>query len=163
MDRGKAHLAVIALGSNLGDRRGHLEAALAAMDALPGARVVARSSFHETDPVGPPGQGAYLNSAAILSTGLEPLELMRALLEIERGRGRVREPGSRWGPRTLDLDLLLYDDEVIHLPGLDVPHPRMHERRFVLAPLAEIGPSLQVPGRGTVAELLRAVGPGREL
>ncbi|MEO0054140.1 MAG: hypothetical protein RLZZ50_87, partial [Verrucomicrobiota bacterium] len=97
-------IAYVALGSNLGDRRGHLEAAFAALDRLPGTRLLARSGLYETAPVGPPGQQDYLNAAAELSTALEPLELLEALLSIEQARGRVRR--ERWGPRTLDLDLL---------------------------------------------------------
>jgi len=114
--------------------------------------VVARSSPWETAPVGGPPQGEYLNAAVLLHTVLGPRPLLDGCLEIERAAGRVRR--ERWGPRVLDLDLLLYGDAVIEAPGLRVPHPRMHERRFVLAPLAEVWPDAVVPGRGTVAELL---------
>jgi len=151
------HTAAVALGSNLGDRLAHFDAAFAAMDAMPGTWLVARSLCHETEPVGPPGQGMYLNAAAVLHTTLDPRPLLDALLRIERAQGRDRSAAERWGPRTLDLDLLLYDERVIDEPGLTLPHPRLHERLFVLEPLAEIAPGLSVPGTGaTVAELFRS-------
>lgn len=141
-------MAAIAMGSNLGDRRAHLDAACAALRALPRTAVRAVSAYVETEPVGPPGQGLYLNAAALLDTALAPRPLLLALLEIERSRGRRREDAPRWGPRTLDLDLLLYADLVLDEPGLTVPHPRMHERRFVLGPLAELAPDIVVPLHG---------------
>jgi len=148
-------LAGIGLGSNLGDRQEHLDAGVRAIAALPGVRLVAVSPFIETDPVGPAGQGAYLNGAATIETTLGARALLDALLEIERTRGRERASEHRWGPRTLDLDLLLFGDAVIDEPGLRVPHPRMHERAFVLEPLAAIAPELDVPGFGRpVAALL---------
>jgi 2-amino-4-hydroxy-6-hydroxymethyldihydropteridine diphosphokinase len=147
-------LAHIGLGSNLGDRRATLEGAIIALDATPGVRVLRTSSFHETEPVGgPPGQGPYLNAAASLETTLEPFDLLLALQSIEDRFGRVRT--VRWGERTLDLDLLLFGDRVIEVPGLTVPHPRLAERRFVLAPLAEIAPRAVEPRSGrTTSELL---------
>jgi 2-amino-4-hydroxy-6-hydroxymethyldihydropteridine diphosphokinase len=128
--------ALIALGSNLGDREAHLRFAVERLGALGAVRAV--SSFHETEPVGYAAQGRFLNAAVVLETGLEPPALMRDLLAIEAERGRERR--IRNGPRTLDLDLLMYGDLVMDAPGLTLPHPRMHERLFVLAPLAEIAP-----------------------
>ena len=113
-------------------------------------------SFRETDPVGVVDQPLFLNGAAALDTELSPRELLEALLSIERRLGRVRD-GTRWGPRTIDLDLLLYGDEVVDEPGLRVPHPRLHERRFALEPLAELNPELVVPGAGRVSDLLAAL------
>ncbi len=141
--------AYIGLGSNLGDREAALRDAL---DLLGGA-VVAVSSFRETDPVGYLDQPRFLNAAAELDTALEPRALLECLLAIELELGRTRE-GPRFGPRTIDLDLLLYDDEVIDEPGLVVPHPRLAERRFVLEPLAELDPDLVAPGLGRVTDLL---------
>jgi 2-amino-4-hydroxy-6-hydroxymethyldihydropteridine diphosphokinase len=140
-------LAYIGLGSNLGDREATIEAALA---GLPG--VVGVSRLRETDPVGRVDQPPFLNGVARLETELAPRELLDTLLALERGLGRERH--ERWGPRTIDLDLLLYGTEVVDEPGLTVPHPRLHERRFVLEPLAELDPALVVPGRGRVDELL---------
>jgi len=141
--------AYIGLGSNLGDRGAALQSAL---DLL-GDDVVAASSLRETDPVGYLDQPRFLNAAAALETGLEPRALLDRLLEVERELGRTRD-GPRFGPRTIDLDLLLYADRVIDEPGLVVPHPRLAERRFVLEPLAELDPDLVVPGLGRVSDLL---------
>jgi 2-amino-4-hydroxy-6-hydroxymethyldihydropteridine diphosphokinase len=149
-------LALIGLGSNLGDRKARLDAAVAALAEAPGIVLQAVSRYHETAPVGgPAGQGDYLNAAAAVETALEPLELLHVLQEIERRAGRVRT--VHWGPRTLDLDLLLFGDRVIATDALQVPHPRMAERLFVLAPLAEIAPGAVDPVTGrTIAELLAA-------
>lgn len=141
-------LAYVALGSNVGDRAAHLVAARAAMAALPGTTVVATSRVVETAPVGPPGQGPYLNAVDVLRTTLSPRALLSSLLDIERTRGRDRARELRHGPRTLDLDLLGFGDAVpggtarIDAPGLQVPHPRMHERDFVLVPLSDVAPEL---------------------
>ena len=115
--------------------------------------VVAVSAFRETDPVGYADQPSFLNAAAALDTTLSPRDLLELLLAVERELGRTRE-GPRFGPRTIDLDLLLHGDSVIDEPGLTVPHPRLHERRFALEPLAELDPALVVPGRGPVSALL---------
>jgi len=140
-------IAYVGLGSNLGDREATLRAAIA---ALPG--VVAVSELRETDPVGVTEQPAFLNGAVALETDLSPRELLETLLAVERELGRQRR--ERWGPRTIDLDLLVYGSETVDEPGLTVPHPRLHERRFALEPLAEIAPRLVIPGRGRVKDLL---------
>jgi 2-amino-4-hydroxy-6-hydroxymethyldihydropteridine diphosphokinase len=147
-------LALIGLGSNLGDRKATLDAAVAALAQTPDCTLRGVSSSHETKPVGgPEGQGAFLNAAAAVETTLEPLDLLRALHDIEGRLGRVRT--LRWGERTLDLDLLLFGDTVCETPELRLPHPRMALRRFVLAPLAEIAPEAVDPLTGrTVAALL---------
>ena len=139
--------AYVGLGANLGDREATI---LAALDALPG--VVGVSELRETEPVGVVDQPPFLNGAAALETELAPRELLDTLLAVERELGRERR--ERWGPRTIDLDLLLYGASRIAEPGLTVPHPRLHERRFALEPLHELDKTLVVPGRGTVAELL---------
>lgn len=153
--------AAIALGSNLGDRDAILDSAVAAIRALPGTEVLAVSRWIETDPVGPGEQGRYLNGAAVLETTLTPRDLLDRLLAIERAHGRDRSRETRWGPRRLDLDLLVYGQEIIDEEGLAVPHPRLHERRFVLDPLCEILPEWRHPVLGrTVAELRKAIARG---
>ena len=145
--------AYVGLGANLGDREATLRRALELLGATPGVDVVAFSSFRETDPVGYLDQPRFVNAAAAVETDLPPSELLDALLAVERGLGRTRD-GPRFGPRTIDLDLLVYGDESLDGPGLVVPHPRLHERRFVLEPLAEIASGLVVPGLGPVERLL---------
>jgi 2-amino-4-hydroxy-6-hydroxymethyldihydropteridine diphosphokinase len=145
--------AFVGVGANLGDRKRTIREALGLLDADPRIEVVAVSSLRETDPVGYLDQPPFLNGAAELRTELEPHELLDALLAVERQLGRMRD-GPRFGPRTIDLDLLLYGDDVVDGPGLTVPHPRLHERRFALEPLAELEPDLVVPGRGPVTALL---------
>ena len=147
--------AFVSLGSNLGDRDAHLRLALAALASTPGVEVVAVSSWYETDPVGPGPQGPYLNAAARLRTTLGPRALLERLLQIEAATGRTRGP-ERNAPRTLDLDLLLHGERRIEEPGLDVPHPRLHERAFVLEPLAEIAGSRVHPRLGVTIAVLAA-------
>ncbi len=148
--------AYVGLGANLGDRERTLLEAVTALADDDGVEVVAVSTLRETEPVGVGEQPLYLNGAAELETTLTARELLDRLLAVEQRFGRVRVPGEH-APRTLDLDLLLYGDEVIDEPGVTVPHPRLHERRFVLEPLAELAPGLVVPGRGDVESLLRGV------
>ena len=148
--------AYVGLGANLGEREATIRAAVEALAAEEGVEVVAVSSLRETEPVGVGEQPPFLNGAAALDTTLSARDLLDRLLEIEQRFGRVRIPGEH-GPRTLDLDLLLYGEETIDEPGLTVPHPRLHKRRFVLEPLAEVAPGLLVPGRGSVESLLAGV------
>jgi 2-amino-4-hydroxy-6-hydroxymethyldihydropteridine diphosphokinase len=146
--------AYVALGSNLGDREGTLRAALEALAAEPGIDVVAVSPFYDTEPVGYLDQPRFLNGAAAIDTELPAGELLQRLLAVELRFGRRREGVPAQGPRTLDLDLLLYGEAEIDEPGLRIPHPRLHERRFVLEPLADLDPALEVPGKGQVQEIL---------
>lgn len=144
----------VGLGANLDDPRGSIERALELLRAEPGVDVVAVSTLRETEPVGYEDQPRFLNGAAELRTTLTARELLGRLLAIERRLGRVRGSGPRFGPRTIDLDLLLHGDEVVDESGLQLPHPRLHERRFALEPLAELDPALEIPGRGSVQALL---------
>jgi len=145
-------LAAVGIGTNLGDRAAVVRFAVDRLRRLGNVRA---SGVYETEPVGPIGQGRYLNAAAVLETGLGARALLGALLEIEREAGRDRRVEARWGPRVLDLDLLLFGDAVIDEAGLVVPHARMHERRFVLEPLSEVGGELVHPVLGeTVGVLL---------
>lgn len=139
-------LAVVGPGSNLGDREATLRGAVLRLGRLAATRLVRVSSLCETAPVGPVPQGPFLNGAALLETRLEPRRLLDALLEIERAFGRVRE--VRWGPRTLDLDLLLFGDAVLDEPGLSVPHPELLVRAFALSPLLEVWPDAIDPRTG---------------
>ena len=147
--------AYVALGANLGDPAATLRAAFGALANLPESRVVRCSSLYRTAPVGNIQQPEFINAVAKLETTLAPESLLDALLEIETRFGRLR--AEKNGPRTLDLDLLLYNNQQMDLPRLSLPHPRLHLRAFVLYPLAEIAPELQLPGRGSLAAWLPAV------
>lgn len=137
--------AYVGLGSNLGEREATLRRAVEALGATEGIEVVAVSSFRETDPIGVPDQPRFVNGAAALETTMSARELLERLLEVERTLGRDRSAEVRWGPRTVDLDLLLYGEESIDEPGLEVPHPRLTQRVFVLEPLLELEPELRLP------------------
>jgi len=153
------HRAYIGLGSNLADPRGQIEAALGELAGLPRTHLLRRSRLYRSLPWGKLDQPEFVNAAAALETQLSPRELLDSLLAIERRAGRQRD-ATRWGPRVLDLDLLAYDNEVIEESGLRVPHPHLHERAFVLLPLAEIAPDLVVPGHGRIADLLLHIDAG---
>jgi len=156
-------VAYLALGSNLGDRAGTIQSAIGQLAAVPGIEVLKVSSVHETEPIGLPGQNRYMNAAVMVRTCLPPRELLRRCLEVEMAHGRRRIDHERWGPRTLDIDVLLYGNQVIYdlgPPRLRVPHPRMAQRLFVLNPLAEIAgdvihPTLKASMR-TLGDALRA-------
>jgi 2-amino-4-hydroxy-6-hydroxymethyldihydropteridine diphosphokinase len=148
--------AYVGVGANLGDRERTIREAVDTLGAETGIEVVAVSTLRETEPVGVGEQPRFLNGVVALDTTLGARELLDLLLAVEQRFGRVRVPGEH-GPRTLDLDLLLYGEQEIDEPGLTVPHPRLHERRFVLEPLAELSPGLVVPGRGSVESLLTGV------
>src|SRR5688572_15585099 len=150
-----AYVAYVALGSNLNNPQRMVHAGFEALARLPDTQVLTRSSLYRSAPVGYADQPDFINAVAALRTALNPRVLLDALLAIEHVQGRVREfPNA---PRTLDLDLLLYGERVIHEPGLSVPHPRMHQRAFVLLPLAEIASGVIVPGVGRVSELLASI------
>jgi len=148
--------AYVGVGANLGDRGATIQRALELLGSTPGLEVLEVSSLRETDPVGFEDQPPFLNGAVAVATALSPRELLDVLLESERKLGRTRE-GPRFGPRTIDLDMLVYGDVELDEPGLTLPHPRLHERRFALEPLAELAPGLVVPGRGRIEELLRGL------
>jgi 2-amino-4-hydroxy-6-hydroxymethyldihydropteridine diphosphokinase len=148
--------AYIGLGSNLGDSQQHVRDAVEALGRLPGTRVLARSRLYRTPPWGVLDQPPFVNAVAAVETSLEPRPLLDALLRIERDFGRIRD-GSRWGPRILDMDLLLHDDNVLSDPDLTLPHPHIGQRAFVLLPLADLAPDLDIPGQGRVADLLAAI------
>ena len=156
-------VAHVGLGSNLADPHAQVVSALAALARLPRSRLLRRSRLYASAPWGVADQPEFVNAVAALETALPARALMQALLAIERAAGRVRDD-TRWGPRILDLDLLLYGDAVIDEPGLHVPHPHLHERAFVLLPLAEVAPDLVLPGHGAVAALaVRAGSAGLRL
>jgi len=146
----------VGLGSNLADPRAQVERASRALAALPQTRLVQRSRLYRSAPWGRADQPEFVNAVVALQTELTPRELLEALLKIERAAGRARD-ATRWGPRVLDLDILLFGDRLIDEPGLHVPHPHLHERAFVLLPLAEIAPDLIVPGHGRVDDLARRI------
>jgi 2-amino-4-hydroxy-6-hydroxymethyldihydropteridine diphosphokinase len=147
-------IAFVALGSNLDAPREQVARGVLALGAMPQTRLLARSSLYRTAPVGFLEQPDFINAVVMMETALAPHALLDGLLAIERRHGRVREFQN--APRTLDLDVLLYGDLVLHERGLTLPHPRMHERAFVLLPLAEIAPDTVIPGQGRVADLLPA-------
>ena len=149
--------AFVGLGGNLGDVETTLVDALWAIDGLPQTSIRAQSALYRSKPWGRGDQPDFLNGAVELQTRMTPRVLLEHLLAIEERFGRVRAKEDRWGPRTLDLDLLVFGEEVIAEPGLRVPHPRLHERAFVLVPLAEIAPSLHIVGQGKVSDLLARV------
>lgn len=146
--------AYIGLGANLGDREETIRRAVERLRGEQGIEIVGISSLRETEPVGYADQPRFLNGALAVDTDLSPRDLLARLLAVERELGRVREAGLRYGPRTIDLDLLLYGDRVVNEPGLTVPHPRLEERRFVLEPLYELDPGLRLPDGRAVRELL---------
>ena len=148
--------AYVALGSNLGDSRQHLLDAIKALAALPHTEVTAGSRIYRTPPWGVTDQPDFLNAVVALETALEPHDLLGALLAIERAAGRQRN-GERWGPRTLDLDLLHVADRTVNDERLTLPHPHIADRAFVLLPLYDVAPDLEIPGQGRVADLLRGV------
>lgn len=151
--------AFLGLGSNLGDRRALLDGACDHIIRLPDTRLIARSPIYETPPMGPQDQGAYLNMAVQLATKLDPTALLTQLQQIETGLGRAMvDARQHWGPREIDIDLLLFDDAVIDQPGLTVPHPGIADRWFVLRPLADLAPEFKHPTLGrTIAELLAGI------
>ncbi len=150
--------AYIGIGSNLNDPAAQVRQALQALAELPASQLIACSPLYRTAPVGgPPDQPDYLNAVAALDTALNPDELLTALQAIETQQGRVRT--VRWGPRTLDLDMLLYGSMRCHHPRLTLPHPRLQERTFVLYPLYDIAPDLTIPGLGSLTKLLRNCPP----
>ena len=162
-DPGAPAAVVIALGSNLGDRLAHLQAAVDALAAVPGLSVTAVSPVYRTDPVGGPDQPDYLNAVLLAGTTLPPARVLAAAHAAEAARQRTRE--VRWGPRTLDVDIISYGTVVSDDPELTLPHPRAHERAFVLVPWHDVDPAAELPGHGPVADLIagltRPAGPGR--
>ena len=148
-------LAYVGIGANLGPREETLRRAVDLLGRADGVEVVGVSELRETDPVGVVDQPPFVKGAGSVETTLSPRVRLDLLREVERSLGRVR--AERWGPRVVDLDLLVYGIEVLDEPGLHVPHPRLHERRFALEPLAEMNPDLEIPGRGTVSALLEGL------
>ena len=148
--------AYVGLGANVGPREETLRQAVELLATEDGVEVVGVSTLRETDPVGVVDQPRFLNGAVAVETTLSARELLDVLLRVERTLGRVRD-GTRWGPRTIDLDLLVFADEVVDEPGLRVPHPRLQERGFALEPLAELDPGLVIPGAGRVLDVLSAL------
>ncbi|KIP85923.1 MULTISPECIES: 2-amino-4-hydroxy-6-hydroxymethyldihydropteridine diphosphokinase [unclassified Stenotrophomonas] len=149
--------AWIGLGANLGDAASTVSAAIEALDGLAGTELTRASLLYASPAWGNPDQPPFVNAVACVQTDLPPLALLDALLALETGFGRVRDPAVHWGPRLLDLDLLLYGDQVIDLPRLQVPHPYLHQRAFVLVPLAEVAPDLVIPGQGRVRDAVMQV------
>lgn len=152
-------IVYIGLGSNLDEPLARVRRAIASIRQLPHTVLLASSSCYRSNPVGPPGQPDYINAVVKVESGLDPLQLLAGLKEIENGQGRVR--AERWGPRTLDLDLLLYNDLAMVTTVLTLPHAEMHKRGFVLYPLHELEPDLVIPGRGAVRDLIRDLDPAQ--
>lgn len=153
-------IAFVGLGGNLGDAAATLREALRALDALPLTRLLRASRLYQTPAWGVEDQPPFTNAVAMLETGLDPRALLDALLDIERAHGRERTAGTRWGPRTLDLDLLLHGDAGIDEPGLHLPHPQLHRRAFALLPLVEIAPDAAIPGIGLARDVLARMDVG---
>jgi 2-amino-4-hydroxy-6-hydroxymethyldihydropteridine diphosphokinase len=151
-----AATAFVGLGSNIDDPRAQVARAIRELDAIAGCELVGASRLYQSPPMGPPDQPDFVNAVARVRTTMPPRALLDALLELERRHGRVRG-GAHWGPRALDLDLLLYDDLVLDEAGLDLPHPGLTSRPFVLYPLAELAPDLELPGAGPIRALLARV------
>ncbi len=156
MIRVDGRLAYIGIGSNLDDPERQVRAAIDALKRLPRSTFAGASRLFRTAPWGRADQPAFVNAAAAISTALSPRELLDALLAIERAQGRVRD-GERWGPRVIDLDILIYGDARIDEPGLHIPHPHLGERAFVLLPLADLAPELEIPGLGPVRALIERI------
>ena len=154
---GESIRAYVGLGGNVGDVEDTMMEALMAIDGLPQTSIRAQSRLYRSPPWGRTDQDDFINAVIELRTRLAARVLLDYLLEVETRFGRVRGEDDKWGPRTLDLDLLIFGEESLNLPGMHVPHPRIHERAFVLVPLAEIAATLQIPGRGQVSELLAAI------
>jgi len=154
-----ATIALVGLGGNLGDAAATLRQAFQELDALPSTRLLRASRLYRSRAWGRTDQPDFINAVAMLETTLGARELLDAMLGIEHGAGRERHPDERWGPRTLDLDLLLYGDAVMDEPGLHVPHPHLHERAFALVPLVEIAPDAMIPGIGAARAALAAMEP----
>lgn len=152
-------VAFVGLGGNLGDAAAFLREAFAALGRLPDTRMMRASRLYRTPAWGVTAQPDFVNAVAMIETALSAPTLLEYLLRIERDAGRQRLAGGadRWGPRTLDLDLLLYGDGVIDMPGLKVPHPHLHERAFALVPLLEIAPDIRIPGQGSAGDALAAM------
>lgn len=150
-------IALVGLGGNLGDAAAAVREAFRALGALPHTRLLRTSRLYRSPPWGRTDQPDFINAVAMLETGLSPRELLDAMLGIEHQAGRERRPDERWGPRTLDLDLLLYGGAAIDEPGLHVPHPHLHERMFALQPLVEIAPDAMIPGIGVARDALAAL------
>jgi len=149
--------AFVGLGGNVGDVARTLGEAIWAMDSLPQTSVRNQSGLYRSPPWGRTDQPDFINAVVELQTRLAPIVLLDSLVAIEEKLGRVRKPDDRWGPRRIDLDLLVFGEQTLLSPGLQVPHPRLHERGFVLVPLAQIAPSLEIPGLGRVSDLLAAI------
>lgn len=153
-------VAYIGLGANLGDAAGSLRNAFLAIDRISETRLLCASGLYRSAAWGRADQPDFVNAVAAVTCHLPPAGLLEALLQIERDAGRVRDPLQRWGPRELDLDLLLYADEVSARPGLRLPHPHLHQRAFVLLPLLEIAPDIVIPGIGPARDCLAQVDAG---